>query len=236
VKYTAHALTAASRPVVLTIGRASDRRGLRALSRWWVRRFRTWTARPISTAQMLALQAANADGVVPYVIELALVLRSVFPRRWWHRLTGDPVARILRLGQQSPELQGRVLRRLVTVPGADRDESKDTTDLYAELRAAQRRAVYGEQGARGPSLSLASAAMTVRAAYGDAWYWNPARWQTADGYAPFAVCLLEYAGLQALDARRRLEVADGFAIAHAKDPKRVRSQLEKVAYPSDLVS
>ena len=182
---------------------------------------------------MLALQAAHSRSAVEYVVELAVILRQCFPRRWWHRVTGDPVALILALGASAPDLQAKVLARLVRVPGSDADESKRAEDPIEAIRMAQRRAVYGEQGAKGPQTSLALAALTVRSAYGDAWYWNPARWGTADGYAPFAVCLLEYAGLQALEARRRLEVADGFALAHAKDPRRVRQQLEKIAYPSD---
>jgi hypothetical protein len=185
---------------------------------------------------MLALQASYAAGPVAYVLTLARTLRAVFPVRWWYALTGDPVRIILRLGIDAPDLQGLVLRTLVTVPGADRDESKESGDPYAAIRAAQRAQVYGEAGAGGPRLSLASAALSVRTCYGDAWYYNPERWPTSDGYAPFALCLVEYIGLQAMDARRRLEVADGFAIAHAKDPQRMRSQLERVAYPTDLVS
>lgn len=183
---------------------------------------------------MLALQAAHTHGAVFYVVTLASILRAVFPRRWWYRLTGDPVVMILALGQRAPELQALVLRRLVTAVGETRSRAVEE-DPVEIVRRAQRALVYGEEHAK-PGISLAVAALTVRAAYGDAWYWNPQRWPTADGYAPFAVCLLEYAGLQALDARRRLEVADGYAIAHAKDPRRVREKLEKMAYPSDMVS
>ena len=185
---------------------------------------------------MLAMQAAFRKSPVHYVVALALVLRSVFPRRWWHRFTGDPVALIIELGHVAPALQEKVLARLVTVPGAMQNEATVSDDPNEALRRAQRLAVYGREDGPTARGSLATAALVVRSAYGDGWYWNPARWQTADGYAPFAVCLLEYAGLQALEARRRLEIADGFALSHAKDPKRVRAQLEKMAYPSDMVS
>lgn len=236
MRYTAAALSAAARPVVLSIGRVSDRRGLRWLSRWWFRRFRTWTANPLSVPQMLALQAAHQRGPIAYVVQLAQLLRAVLPRRWWHVVTGDPVHLILSLGALDPALQATVLSQLVSAPGSLVDESRAEESPIEAIRRSQRRAVYGEAGERGPRLSLAIAALTVRAAYGDTWYYAPDRWPTADGYAPFAVALVEHAGLQSLAARRQLEVADGFAIANTKDPRRIRSQLEQLAYPSDMVS
>lgn len=236
MKYTAAAITEATRPVPIGIGRVSNRRGLRRLSRWWYRTCCVWTPKPLSTPQMLALQAAHAQGPVAYVSTLAAVLRAVLPWRWWYRFTGDPVRRWVQLGTVDPALQSRVLQRLLAVPGTDTNAAAVTDEDPVEaIRRAQRRAVYGTDDG-GPRLSLALAALGVRAVYGEAWYWNPARWPTSDGYAPFGVALLEYAGLQTLDARRRLEVADGFALAHAKDPRRARQQIERLAYPSDLVS
>jgi hypothetical protein len=81
-------------------------------------------------------------------------------------------------------------------------------------------------------VSLAVAALSVRAAYGDAWYFNPQRWPTSDGYVPFAVALIEFAGIQALDVRRRLEVADGYALAHAKPHEKER--MHRLAYPQEV--
>lgn len=199
------------------------------MRRWWVRRFREWRPLAISTPQMLALQAVRRDPVA-YVFRLAVVLRAVFPRRWWYRLTGDPVALILAL---PGDLMTRVLASMLTVPGTGADATTEIDPIEA-IRAEQRRAVYGDKAPVGPS--LATAAMTVRATYGDAWYYQPGRWATADGYAPFAVTWVEFAGVQALGARETLTVADGFAVAHAKDPRRVRAQLQQLAYPTDLVS
>lgn len=210
---------------------AADGGRLWRVRRWWVRHFREWTPKPISVPQMLALQAAHRASALHYVVTLAGVLRAVLPRRWWYRVTGDPVALILALGRVVPSLQEKVLASLVMMPGA-KESAVLADDPVEAIRRAQRVAVYGaaDQQPRG---SLAAAALVVRAAYGDAWYWNPERWPTADGYVPFAVCLTEYAGLQALDARRRLEVADGYALANTKDPRRARQQLEQIAYPSD---
>lgn len=229
MRYTASAVLSASRPVVLTIGRVSDRRGLRWLSRQWVRRFRTWTAKPLSVPQMMALQAAGSD-LQLHLVALYGVLRAVLPRRWWYRFTGDPVFMILRLPE---DVQPRVLKALVTVPGSDRDVSRETEDPIEVIRRAQRMSVHGTATKEG-AVSLVMAALTVRSVYGDGWYYNPARWATSDGYAPFAVALVEYAGVQALDVRRRLEVADGFSLAHAKDPRREREKMHAMAYPTEV--
>lgn len=227
--YTAAALTAAASPVVLTIGDVSHRRGLRRVSLWWVRRFRTWTAKPLSVPQMLQLQAARVDPL-QYLLTLMVVLRQVMPARWWYRLTGDPVTLILRLPD---ELRKLVLLALVATPGSTADQTEAEESIIEQIRREQREASYGKGGARG-SLSLASATLAVRETYGDAWYWSPNRWPTSDGYVPFAVALLEFEGVQALSARRRLEMADGFSLAQAKEPRRARQQLERMAYPAEV--
>jgi hypothetical protein len=49
---------------------------------------------------------------------------------------------------------------------------------------------------------------------------------------PFAVALVEHAGVQALEVRRRLEVADGYTLAHGKPAQ--RKQMEKLAYPQEV--
>ena len=230
MRYTATALSAATRPVIITIGRASDRRGWRWLSRWWVRRCRTWTAKPLSVPQMLALQAVARDPV-QYLLTLATLLRAVFPRRWWYRLAGDPVWLIMRLPK---DLVPLVLKALVTVPDTDRDVSPETEDPIEAIRRAQRMAVHGEAAMKAAGATLAVAALSVRAAYGDGWYYAPDRWPTSDGYAPFAVALVEYAGVQTLEVRQRLALADGFSLSHAKDPQRARKQLETMAYPQEV--
>ncbi len=223
MRYTAAALVAAERPVVIAIGRSSHR-----VSRWWIRRFRTWTARPVSCAQMLALQAARRDPL-RYLLVLATVLRAVFPRRWWYRLTGDPVALLLALPDA---LRTKVLQALFTRPASDEDATLDE-DPIEQIRRAQRELVHGK-GSQKDGVTLAVAAATVRAAYGDTWYYSP-RWPTSDGYVPFAVVWVEYAGIQALQATQRLVIADGFAVAHAKDPMRARRSLESLAFPAEQV-
>lgn len=174
---------------------------------------------------MLALQAAGRDPV-QYFVTFLPILRAALPMRWWYRLVGDPVALIFRL----PEgLIRKVLQAMVTVPGSDRDVSAETDEIEL-IRRAQREQVHGT--ARDGGVSLAVAALSVRAVYGDAWYFNPQRWPTSDGYVPFARALVEFAGMQALDARRRLEIADGYALAHAKPHEKQR--VYDLAFPQEV--
>lgn len=228
MQYSARALTEAERPVVIAIGRT----GASRLGRWWAQRWTrwacTWTVRPISTPQMLRLEATRHDPVAN-IVALAEVLRAVFPVSRWRRLLGNPVAMVLRLPD---DVRRHVLGALFHVPGLGA-AAHDDSDPLEQLRRTQRAQVYGAGAALGPHPTLATAALTVRAAYGDSWYWNPTRWRTADGYAPFAVTWLEYVGLQALEARQRMIVADGYTIAQSKDAQRARRELLRLAYPSD---
>lgn len=178
---------------------------------------------------MLTLQASGGD-LVAYFVALVPVLRAVLPYRWWYRVVGDPVRLILSL---PPELTRKVLQALVTVPGGTRDISQEPDDPIEVIRRQQRRAVHGDREPSG-GVSLAVAALSVREKFGDTWYYNPDRWPTSDGYVPFAVALVEHAGAQALDVRRSLEVADGYGLAHAKNPRQARQQMHQLAYPSEV--
>ena len=91
-------------------------------------------------------------------------------------------------------------------------------------------AVHGATKGRG--LSLAVAALSVRAVYGDTWYYHPQRWPTSDGFVPYARALVEHAGVQALELRRRLEIADGMSLSHAKPHERER--VHAMAYPQEV--
>lgn len=222
MRYTARALHDASHAPPITVGRVPQRRGLRW---WWVTRCRTWTPRPVSTAQMLALQGTQHDPVA-YVVTLAGVLRAVFPRRWWYRVTGDPLRILMRLPDA---LRREVLSALLRLPDGIHEADPDP---HAALRAAQRASVYGKaEAAQGPSLAIV--ALTVQHAMGMAWY-QGAHWPTSDGTPPFAVTWLTFVGLQAIGSQRRLEVADGMALLHAKDPTRARRQLAQQAYPTEV--
>lgn len=244
LSYTAATVTAATRPHVITFGRVDRSRAdrtqhprtwrwgalLNAVHAWWLRTCRTWTVRPISTPQMLALQAASRDPL-RYLITLASVLHAVFPTRRRDRWCGRPVRIILNLPD---ELRSRVLQTLVTLPGSTADQSRIDDDPLAHIREAQRRAVRGIKGGTAGTPSLAAAALTVRAYLGESWYYNPERWPTSDGFAPFALTWLEFAGLEVVGARRRLEIADGFALLHNKNPRHALNQLRAQAFPREV--
>lgn len=232
MRYTARDLTAAHEGPVLRIGPSDatlrKNRSVRGrVVAWWVKHCRTWRPKPLSVPQMLALQAARSDPL-RYFAVLVPIMRAVLPRRWWYRFVGDPVRLIFALPKDVAE---RMLQAMVTAPYSDRDVSRET-DPIELIREAQRQTVHGAQ--RSGALTLAVAALSVREKFGDAWYWNPKRWPTTDGYVPFAVALVEATGVQSLDVRRRIEVADGFSLAHAKDPRREREKMHQLAYPAEV--
>lgn len=243
MQYSAATVTAATRPIVITLGRVVAARASRAqhpytwwlgalinaAHAWWLRHARTWTLHRISTPQMLSLQAVSRSPHL-YLNHLGIVLRAVFPRRWRDRVLGDPVRRILTLPE---DVRQHVLRELVTIPGSTVDHSREADDPLAAVREAQRRMVRGTASARHGAPSLAVASLIVRAHFGESWYYDPRRWPTSDGYAPFALVWLELAGLEALGARRRLEIADGYALPHSKDLSHLR-RLREQALPREV--
>ena len=229
IRYQAALLTNAARPVPLTIGRASSRRGLRRLSAWWVRTFRSWELPPLSTVQMLALQAVRHDWVA-YRRTLCGFLRQALPRRWWHAITGDPVALILGLPQ---ELSERVLRVLVEAPGTSRDVSKELDPMQIMAEQQRRLARGGRQ--HETQLTLAMAAASVRQVYGETWFFDPARWPTTDGYVPFALALVEAEGVRALEARHKLVLVESAMIPTTKQPARAMRQLVREAFPPEAI-
>lgn len=176
---------------------------------------------------MLRLQAARMD-TVHYFVVLYPILRASLPYRCWYRLAGDPLTLLFRLPRDVMEL---MLNAMVSSPLTGHDVTQEDDDPFAELARLQRRALKTDSGS-GLGISLAVAALSVRATYGDGWYYNPDRWPTSDGYVPFAVALIEHSGVQALEIRRRLEVADGFSLAHAKPHE--KTKMHKLAYPQEV--
>lgn len=229
LRYTATALREAARPIPLTIGRASSRRGWRWVTAQWVRHVRTWVLPPLSCEQMLELQSTRHD-LAKYLQTMERVLRALLPHRWWYRVTGDPVALVLRL---PPALISIVLRELVTTPGTGLDGTQEDSDGLAELTRLQRRAAHGGDAEAGPVPTLAMAALACRTALGEAWYRSP-HWPTTDGTPPFGVVWVTFAGLEALRAQRVLERVDAHAVVHAKHPARRLRQLQQVAFPHEV--
>ena len=210
-----HGLVAAETAVTLTIGRAR------------------YTARAIGVATMLRVQMLFASpSIADKAAAVFVLLHAAFPDRPRWRRWRDPIRQILRLDAPT---QQKILTALMAVPGLSRAVERDD-DPYAATRAWQRAAVRGDgRTPRGSTPSLELAARTCRAEFGEAWYYNPERYQTTDGTVPHAVCWVDYLGLDAIDARRELravraETVLRAATAHAA-AQRLRS-VERRAFPS----
>jgi hypothetical protein len=215
---TGRGLVAAETAVTITIGR------------------HTHVARPISVPTMMRVQTMASSGrPIDMINALLLVLAASFPDRPRWRRWRDPVRQILSLDRDT---QQKVFRALTAIPGLGEVET-DPTDPLAATRAWQRAAVRGDAGRKGglmPSLELA--ARTCRSAFGETWYYNPARWPTVDGFVPHTVCWVDYLGLDALDARRELSAVRAEAVVRASRAADVQRQiraLERRAFPSTVM-
>jgi hypothetical protein len=197
--------------------------------RVWAELLVTYEARPVSTPTMLRVQAATGGGdLVAQLVAIAGLLRAAFPRApWWRRwLVGDPARAILAL---PADAQRQILDALFRIPGTGASAVEE--DPYAAIRAAQRAASRPTTSKLAPTLATALA--YVEAHYGAGWYFNPARWGTADGYAPFTAVWVAHAALETVAARRQLE---GFAVqgyTAAKDPRREHERTLRAAFPGE---
>jgi hypothetical protein len=197
---------------------------------------RQYRARPVSVPAMLRVQRLSASPqVTDQLAGVLVLLAAAFPERPRWRRWRDPVRTILAL--EAP-IQRRVVSALTVAPHPARP-AEAAADRYADVRAWQRQAVQGGSDAERRGVSLELAARTCRAVFGEAWYYNPARWSTADGYVPHAVCWADYWGLDALDARQELSHLRAEAVLRASRPDVTRRQydaIERRSYPRPLVS
>jgi len=188
---------------------------------------RSVVARPVSVPVMLAVLSASASGDIARMVQAEiLLLRAAFPRpRFAWR---DPVRAALALPH---DLRRAIIHRLARIPADPPPDESD--DPLAATRAWQRAAVRPAVPT-GPRPTLLLAAQACRAAYGESWYFDPARWQTTDGYVPHDVCWIEYAGLAALEARAQLLHVHAHAVAHSgKGVRRAVDALLREAFPLD---
>lgn len=214
---------AAERPVSLEIGRAA------------------FVGRPVSVPVMLRALALYADAAqsrepstMLRLLEEAnhLVMRAAFPKpprwRWWQ----DPLRAIARLDHPT---QKRILTRLMIMPSGLLPPEVDDTpiDPYAELRRQQKALSSPSTPVGGHRPTLALAALTCRARFGNAWYYNPAQYTTSDGYVPHTVAWADYEGLGALDAHAQLLQVVAQGVLHTKDAQRTLGTMRANAYPRD---
>lgn len=208
MSYTARSVTASSAPWPLTIGE------------------HTHWARPLSAAFVLRVvpKMVDAEQRTDAIRE---ALRAAFPLpRWrWQR---DALRAIAGLTQT---VQASIVEQMFAIPGATPDGAEDPE---AALIAAHRKLAHPtEETRQGPTLALA--ALTCEVRMGAAWYYAPDRWPTSDGYAPLATVWTTYAGLAAIDAQDRLQMASAVQLANGHGPTVAREwrKVQAAAYPPD---
>lgn len=71
--------------------------------------------------------------------------------------------------------------------------------------------------------------------YGAAWYFDPRRWATADGYAPWAVVWVAWRAMQAVSAQERLSMSRAIqlALATGDHSHHARADEMRAAFPAD---
>lgn len=191
---------------------------------------RTHTARLVSARAVQGLTQAlrGTEDASDHALAMARFLRHAFPWRPWYKLWGDPVPQILALPDP---LRQRVLARLFFVPGrTDHEDDPIAAEIARQRAIARPNAARAE---RGPTLALAM--LTCEERLGAGWHFAPSRWNTSDGYAPFATVWLTYEGLMARDAYARMELAAGIALAIGQGPEQQRQidQTMSRAFPRD---
>lgn len=71
--------------------------------------------------------------------------------------------------------------------------------------------------------------------YGASWYFNPVRWRTVDGYAPWGVVWIAWRGMQAVSALERLSMIRAISIAMATGESGAGARADELhaAFPDD---
>ncbi len=145
-------------------------------------------------------------------------------RHWWQA----PGARIKAIPDEA--VRRRVIAALLTGPTKKAEPEKPQT--IEEQVIARHRAI-ASRAAGGHAPSLAVIVATLRAALGDGWYWNPARYGTTDGYVPVRQALVDYAGHHAVQSAAMLREATAarLAQADAREWRRATDTLSRASAP-----
>ena len=202
---------------------------------------RAFVGRPVSVPVMLralacfadATQASDPITMVARVTDAErMVLRAAFPAppRWcrWR----DPLRAIAQLDLVQRK---RLLTRLMVMPSGllPPEVTEGSVDPYAELRRQQKALSSPSTAADGHRPTLALAALACRARFGHAWYFNPAQYDTSDGYVPHTVAWADYEGLAALDAHAQLLSVVVQGVAQAKNATHLLASIKASAFPRD---
>ncbi len=194
---------------------------------------RTYWPRPLSVRTVLRVEAAmHQPGAVDRAAAIAQALTEAFPPpTGWQRLRWSPPARLLRRLDEAS--LGLVLRAVLYGPTrAPAVTADEPDDAYAQLkRRHQQMQTPGQQRA----ISLAVIVATLREAYGEAWYYDAARYDTADGYVDVRSAMADFEGYLTVLAGRKLDHATTFRLARADDAnwRTVTAQLAQQAFPEE---
>lgn len=191
----------------------------------------SWVPRPLSVVDVLRCEVllTSPDPLKAAAATLH-ALRAAFPvPSWWRRWGwSDPVPIVLQL---APAVRTEVLRALLVGPRVEVEPDADPDDELAQIAAMQRGLLAQRASAQGPTLALIVA--TLRREYGEAWYYDPRRYPTVDGYVPARTAVIDYAGYQALRAQRLLDEAYAARLgsSDAREWTRQTARLQRAAFP-----
>lgn len=88
-------------------------------------------------------------------------------------------------------------------------------------------------------MSLGLACAQCEAFWGASWYFNPARWDTVDGYVPFPVLWDAWRTMQSVAAWQRLQMMHAVALAQPvseaalTDRQRLVDVEQRQAFPAE---
>lgn len=166
----------------------------------------TYTGRPASAEAvrrfydaLTAAPEAEHDRIV-----FGLV-RKVFPLSWRHLWWKDVARRVVRAPHRNA-----ILATWFTVPSPAPVKAREP-DEWDRLEQAQR----VKDDADGARITLDTVCRLTEVVLGAGWYYNPERWPTWDGYAPYEVVWDAWYTIQRARAWDRLNLVRAIGITKA---------------------
>jgi hypothetical protein len=166
----------------------------------------TYTGRPLSAEAVRRFY--DALTAAPEAEHAALVfglVRKVFPLSWRRIWWADPARKVTR----SP-LCNAILAGWLKVPAPAPVKTREP-DEWDKLEQAQR--VEDDPG--GHRITLDTVCRLTEVVMGAGWYYNPERWATWDGYAPYEVVWDAWYTIQRARAWERLNLVRAVGITKA---------------------
>lgn len=191
--------------------------------------------RPLSVRTVLAVEAEMLHHDPVRRLRVARrALREAFPppRSWRWLFWRNPETTILR-DLDGPSLT-KVLRAVLYGPVKPKAEAPtdEPVDAYEAMRRKHLRMVTDNAHEQRP-VSLAVMVATLRATFGDTWYFNPQRYDTADGYVDARTAMADYEAAMTVQAAKQLADAKTAVATRAlpTDWQQFTRDLIERAYP-----